>query len=228
MGQSNATPEVAEILDEHCRKHFGFGLLDDSISFDELVSRVSSRIFVFHFHIYCDVTPEELENPDAVSDLLTSFQNAKRIKQEIVKMREAGLIQVDVGPIYLRNSPLHPKPSFEVQVQKESLATIMEFVMMNIGTLNSVLIHPNAVNDVKNHGERVASLGEPLKFAVNTLEDQQQKVAAFIEKWRTSELPLNERKATVYKSLQKFLFPTRYGVVEGYRNQKNNKIQPEV
>eukprot|EP01124_Arcella_intermedia_P012474 TRINITY_DN1880_c0_g2_i1.p1 TRINITY_DN1880_c0_g2~~TRINITY_DN1880_c0_g2_i1.p1 ORF type:complete len:237 (+),score=44.80 TRINITY_DN1880_c0_g2_i1:205-915(+) len=226
MGQTQSEEEhltEAQYFGSQCSKFFGFELNDDSISFDDFVERISSRIFVYHFHVYCDVLPEEMKDPHKEPDPgvpLTSFQNVKRIKKQILEMRESGQIDVDVGPIYLKNGNLHPKPSFEIQVQEKSLSKVIEFMMMNVGTKNTVLIHPNAINDVKNHGERVCCIGEPLKFAVQALEDQQKMVEGFINKHRHSEAPLLERKIALYKGLQNYLFPKRYGVVDGFRNQQ--------
>ena len=68
--------------ENHCTELFGINLLSPTVSLEATIKHVTTRIFVWHFHTYFDITEEEAKNPErnndgsSGSDSSTSFDFA--------------------------------------------------------------------------------------------------------------------------------------------------------
>ena len=60
--------EPKKAAENHCTELFGINLLSPTVSLEATIKHVTTRIFVWHFHTYFDITEEEAENPERDND----------------------------------------------------------------------------------------------------------------------------------------------------------------
>lgn len=232
MGAEESKPR-ADTPFSRWEAKFGRTIFSDDVSLSQLIANVSSRIFVWHFHTYFDITDAEIKeaSQEAKTGVIgpagprpldptscSPFEHVKNMREHVLKLRDESLLDCDVGPIFVRPGPLHPKASFETQVQGESLAAAFEFFMMHKADSMSVLCHPNAVDDVANHTTRSSWIGPPLTLKVSGLIGSHEQVQHQIKSIVDGQDNLRQKKIQFLELVDQFIFPPRYGVVHGYRN----------
>jgi DOPA 4,5-dioxygenase len=105
----------------------------------------------FHAHIYFDAATRG---------------SAVRLRDYFIRRR---LPQAIVGPMEDTLRGPHPRPMFEIDLQSESLAEVVSWLLIHRGE-HPVLIHAVTGNDVVDHDRHALWMGEPQPLDVTRLD----------------------------------------------------------